>query len=135
MAGSALAADATEQAIPDLPRAMGLTDVALFIVLAGSNFQWVATAAAAGPSSITVWLIGCLAMFAPLAIVVVYLSSHHPDEGGMYVWSKRAFGPLAGFLTGWTYWMSNLPYFPALLYFMVGNALYINGSGTPLAGS
>jgi glutamate:GABA antiporter len=59
---------------------------------------------------------------------VIFLSSHYPEEGGMYVWSKRAFGPFAGFLTGWTYWASNLPYFPALLYFAAGNALFITGT-------
>jgi glutamate:GABA antiporter len=117
-----------------LRRALGLADVVLFFVVAGSNLQWVATAAAAGASSIPVWVIGALAMFAPLSIAVIFLSSQHPDEGGMYVWSKRAFGPFAGFLTGWTYWASNLPYFPALLYFAAGNALFITGtSGGKLA--
>lgn len=111
-----------------LRRTLGLPDVVLFFVVAGSNLQWVATAAAAGASSIPVWLIGGLAMFAPLSIAVVFLSSHHPDEGGLYVWSKRAFGPFAGFITGWTYWASNLPYFPASLYFAAGNALFIGGS-------
>jgi amino acid transporter len=54
----------------------------------------------------------------------------------MYVWSKRAFGPFAGFITGWTYWCSNLPYFPALLYFAAGNALFIGGSnGGALSGT
>lgn len=113
---------------PPLRRTLGLVDVALFFVIAGSNLQWVATAAAAGPSSISVWIIGCLAMFAPLSIVVVYLGSLYPDEGGLYVWSKRAFGPFSGFMTGWTYWTSNLPYFPALLYFAAGNALFVSGS-------
>jgi len=127
-------ADEPEQ-IPHLKRAMGLSDVVLFFVLAGSNFQWVATAAAAGPSALPAWIIGCVVMFVPLAIVVVYLTSHHPDEGGLYIWSKKAFGPLPGFLTGWTYWCANLPYFPALLYFMAGNALYINGTTSALAGS
>lgn len=112
---------------PVLKRSLGLVDVALFFVIAGSNLQWVATAAAAGPSSLVVWVIGGLTMFLPIAVVVVYLSSHHPDEGGMYVWSKLAFGPFAGFLTGWTYWVSNLPYFSALLYFAAGNALFISG--------
>ncbi|MGB8909053.1 MAG: APC family permease [Candidatus Cybelea sp.] len=112
----------------ELRRTLGLADVVLFFVVAGSNLQWVATAAAAGASSISVWLIGGLAMFAPIAIAVVFLSSRHPEEGGMYVWSKRAFGPFAGFITGWTYWASNLPYFPALLYFAAGNALFIGGS-------
>jgi glutamate:GABA antiporter len=111
-----------------LRRTLGLLDVVLFFVVAGSNLQWVATAAAAGASSIPVWLIGGLAMFVPLSIAVVFLSSHHPDEGGLYVWSKRAFGPFAGFITGWTYWASNLPYFPALLYFAAGNALFIGGT-------
>ncbi len=119
-----------------LRRSLGLVDVALFFVVAGSNLQWVATAAAAGASSISVWLIGCAAMFVPLSISVVFLSSHHPDEGGLYVWSKRAFGPFAGFITGWTYWASNLPYFPALLYFAAGNALFVAGSnGAALSAS
>lgn len=121
--------------MPQLKRAMGLSDVVLFFVLAGSNFQWVATAAAAGASALTAWVVGCALMFVPLSVVVVYLTSRHPDEGGLYVWSKKAFGPLPGFITGWTYWCSNLPYFPALLYFMAGNALYINGTASPLAGS
>jgi amino acid transporter len=118
----------TESSPPELRRTLGLFDVILFFVVAGSNLQWVATAAAAGPSSLPVWLIGCLAMFVPLAIAVVFLSSRYPDEGGLYVWSKRAFGPFAGFITGWTYWASNLPYFPALLYFAAGNALFVSGS-------
>ncbi len=119
-----------------LRRTLGLFDVTLFFIVAGSNLQWVATAAAAGASSISVWLIGCLAMFAPLSIAVIFLASHHPDEGGLYVWSKRAFGPFAGFITGWTYWASNLPYFPALLYFAAGNALYMAGArGHALAAS
>jgi amino acid transporter len=93
-----------------LRRSLGPVDAVLFFVVAGSNLQWIAAAAAAGPSSLAVWLIGCLAMFVPLSIAVVFLSSHYPDEGGLYVWSKRAFGPFAGFITGWTYWASNLPY-------------------------
>ncbi len=111
-----------------LRRTLGLTDVVLFFVVAGSNLQWVATAAAAGAGSLPVWIIGGCAMFAPLSVAVVFLSSHYPQEGGLYVWSKHAFGPFAGFITGWTYWASNLPYFPALLYFAAGNALFIGGT-------
>ncbi len=56
-------------------------------------------------------------------IVVVY-----PAEGGLYVWTRKAFGNFAGFMTGWNYWGSNLPYFPSLLYFAAGNALFIGGA-------
>ena len=83
-----------------------------------------------------VWVGGCFAMFVPLSIAVVHLSSHYPEEGGLYIWSKRAFGPFAGFITGWMYWTANLPYFPALLYFTAGNALFVSGgSGGALASS
>ncbi|MBV8366172.1 MAG: APC family permease [Candidatus Eremiobacteraeota bacterium] len=107
---------------------MGPLDAVLFFIVASANLQWIAAAAVTGPSSLTVWLIGGAAMFVPLSVVVVSLSRRYPDEGGLYVWSKRAFGPFAGFMTGWTYWASNLPYFPALLYFTASNALFMFGS-------
>ena len=112
----------------NLRRSLTLFDVALFFVIVCTNLQWVATAAAAGQTSLPVWLIGCAAMFVPISIVVMWLSWKYPDEGGMYMWSKRAFGPFAGFMTGWTYWCTNLPYFPALLYFTAGNALFLSSA-------
>jgi glutamate:GABA antiporter len=112
-----------------LKRALGLRDVVLFFVTTGTNLQWVATAGAAGPSALTIWVLGAFAMFIPLAACVVEMSSRHPEEGGLYVWSRTAFGPFAGFITGWTYWCSNLPYFPGVLYFAAGNLLFVGGEG------
>jgi len=113
---------------PHLKRSLGVRDVALFMVTAGCSPQWAATAASAGPSSLVVWILGGLGMFLPLSVCVVFLSSRHPDEGGLYIWAKRAFGPMAGFMTGWTYWTSNLPYLTGLLYFAAGSALYLLGT-------
>ncbi len=113
------------EATSHLRRTMGLRDVVLFFVTSGTNLQCVASAAVAGPSAVTVWVIGILVMFVPLACCVIELSSRYPEEGGMYVWSKRAFGDFAGFMTGWTYWTSNLPYFPGVLYFAAANALFL----------
>lgn len=112
--------------VPGLRRTLGLRDVILFFVTAGTNFQWVATAAAAGQGSLVVWILGGLVMFLPLSVCVVFLTSRHPAQGGLYVWSRSAFGPGVGFMTGWTYWTSNLPFFPGLLYFAAGNALYVS---------
>ena len=61
----------------------------------------IATAAAAGPGSLLVWLGAFLFFYIPLAMAVLELSSRHPDEGGLYAWSRRQFGDLAGFLAGW----------------------------------
>src|ERR671926_95557 len=110
---------------PALRRVMRFGDLLLFYIVTGFSLRWIA--AAAGPSALAVWVGAALLFYAPLVLCTLELSSRYPEEGGIYVWSKRAFGPFAAFITGWTYWGSNLPYFPGLLYFAAGNALFIGG--------
>lgn len=112
---------------PQLRRVMGFRDLLLFYLVTGFTVRWIGTAAAAGPSSVIIWLLACLAFYIPLVFTVMELSSRYPNEGGCYVWSKRAFGEFAGFITGWTYWTCNLPYFPGLFYFTAAAALFIGG--------
>lgn len=118
-----------------LPRTMGLLDTTLFLVTAGCTLQWTATAAATGPSSLMVWLIGGLAMFLPLSVCVVYLCSRYPDDVGMYRWAARAFGPFAGFMMGWSYWTGTLAFLPSVLYFIAGGSLLWSPSNTTAAGT
>src|SRR3712207_5110405 len=106
---------------------MGFGDLLLFYLVTGFTVRWIATAAGAGPSAVVIWLLACLAFYLPLMVTVLELSSRYPDEGGCYVWSKRAFGEFAGFITGWTYWTCNLPYFPGLFYFTAAAALFLGG--------
>jgi amino acid transporter len=107
---------------------MGFRDLLLFYLVTGFTVRWIGTAASAGPSAVVIWLIACLAFYIPLMFTVLELSSRYPSEGGCYVWSKRAFGDFAGFITGWTYWTCNLPYFPGLFYFTAAAALFIGGA-------
>jgi glutamate:GABA antiporter len=109
-------------------RVLGFRDLVLFYVVTGISLRWIATAAAAGPSSIVIWIGAWLCFYTPLALSVLELSSRYPSEGGLYVWSKRAFGDFSGFMSGWTYWTSNLPYFPAVLYFAASNILFMRQS-------
>ncbi|MFZ0136384.1 MAG: APC family permease [Candidatus Sulfotelmatobacter sp.] len=106
-------------------RVLGFRDLVLFYVVTGISLRWIATAAAAGPSSIVIWIGAWLCFYTPLALSVIELSSRYPAEGGLYVWSKRAFGDFSGFMSAWTYWTSNLPYFPAVLYFAASNILFM----------
>jgi amino acid transporter len=120
---------ATDPENPDLPkRVMGFRDLVLFYVVTGVSLRWIATAAAAGPSSIVIWIGAWLVFYIPLAFSVIELSSRYPDEGGLYVWSKKAFGDFSGFMSAWAYWTSNLPYFPAVLYFAASNVIYMRQS-------
>jgi glutamate:GABA antiporter len=109
------------------PRVMGLADLVMFYVVTGVSLRWIATAAAAGPQSIAIWIGAFLCFFLPLALSVMELSSRHPQEGGLYVWTREAFGDFAGYIAGWSYWASNLPYFASVFYFAASNALYVGG--------
>jgi amino acid transporter len=114
--------------VPQLRRALGFRDLLLYYIVTSLSIRWIATAAAAGPSALVIWAIAALGLFVPLVFTVLELSSRYPQEGGHYVWTKKAFGPFAAFIAGWTYWGSNLPYFPSLLYFGAANALFIGGA-------
>ena len=112
---------------PGLKRVLRFRDLTLFYIVSGLSVRWIASAAAAGPSTLVVWLLALFCFFIPLAACVLELSSRYPDEGGLYVWTREAFGGFAGFIAAWTYWMSNLPYFPAVLYFGAASVLFAFG--------
>jgi len=107
-------------------RVMGFRDLLLFYVVTGISLRWIPTAAGHGPSSLVIWFAAWLFLYIPLALSVIELSSRYPSEGGFYVWTKKAFGERAGFLSAWMYWVSNLPYFPAVLYFAASNVLFLH---------
>jgi glutamate:GABA antiporter len=104
-------------------RALDLRDVILMNIVAVVGLRWIARGARMGPASVTLWALACLAFFVPLAAAVSELSSRQPEQGGLYVWARQAFGPLHGFICGWCLWVNNLFYFPSLLLFGAANAL------------
>ena len=112
---------------PALRRAMNFRDLLLFYLVTGFSLRWIAPAAAAGPSAVIIWIIAALALYLPLVLCVLELSSRYPEEGGLYAWTRRAFGEFPGYMSGFLYWSSNLPYFPSLFYFTAANALFVFG--------
>jgi amino acid transporter len=112
---------------PALKRGIRFRDLALFYVVVALNVRWTSTAAAAGPSILVVWVAALTCFFIPLAASVMELSSRHPEEGGIYVWTRTAFGDFTGFIAAWMYWMSNLPFFAGVLYFGAASVLIAFG--------
>jgi glutamate:GABA antiporter len=117
-----------------LRREMGFWDVLFFNIATVLGPRWVAAAAHNGTSSISLWILAALLFFVPMALVINELSSRFPEEGGLYVWSKEAFGDFHGFVAGWTYWVYTIFYFPGLLLASTSMSAYvIGGKGTELA--
>jgi glutamate:GABA antiporter len=110
-----------------LRRTMGFWDVLLFNIATVLGPRWIAAAGHNGTSSISLWVIAAVFFFIPGALVINELSSRFPEEGGLYAWSREAFGPFHGFIAGWTYWIYTVFYFPGLLLASASMSAYIAG--------
>ena len=119
----------TKEPAPQLERALTLRDLVLFNLVAVVGITWVATAAKAGPSALTLWVLAALFFFIPQGLAVIQLSSSYPDEGGIYAWTKKEFGEWHGFLCGWCYWINNVLFYPTLLLSAAVTATYVIGRG------
>jgi APA family basic amino acid/polyamine antiporter len=70
-----------------------------------------------GRNSLTAWLFTATGALV-LAVVFAALSRALPAEGGLYAYTRTAFGELAGFVVAWGYWVS----------IWVGNAAIATGA-------
>ena len=109
------------------PRELRLRDLVFFNICAIVSLRWVAAAAHAGSGALVLWMMAALFFFLPSAIVIASLSRRFPEEGGMYVWTKRAFGDQHAFLCGWFYFISTVLYFPSLLLAGISMTAYAFG--------
>jgi amino acid transporter len=118
-----------------LRRELGVWDLLLFNIAAVLGPRWIAAAAHNGTSSISLWVLAAVFFFVPTALVIVELSTRYPHEGGLYAWTKEAFGDFHGFVAGWCYWIYTFFYFPGLLLASVAMSAYIGGLSSAWLGT
>jgi glutamate:GABA antiporter len=109
---------------PALRRELGLRDLVLFNVAAIVSTRWIGVAAHVGPGTIVLWLLAAALFLIPCAFVVANLSHRFPQEGGLYIWTREAFGEWQGFACGWFYYLNNVFWIPGVLVAMVGMVTY-----------
>lgn len=112
-----------------LKRSLKLWDIVLLNVTAIVGLRWISLAAVGGNTSIVLWIVALMLFFVPQAFAVIELTTRLPGEGGIYLWTKKAFGEFHGFLSGWCYWTNNLIYFPNLLVYIAGISVFVLGDG------
>jgi glutamate:GABA antiporter len=122
--------------VATLHRELRLRDLVFFDICAIISLRWVAAAAHAGPGSFVLWIVAAIFFFLPSAVTIAGLSRRFPEEGGMYIWTKRAFGDQHAFLCGWFYFISTVLYLPSLVLAGVSMTAYaFGGPGQRLAES
>jgi amino acid transporter len=86
-----------------MKRVLGLRDLVPMQILLVVGITWAGNAALVGSSHVVIWLAAILFLFVPLAAVTGWCAKIWPLEGGVYQWTKFAFGPFAGFMTAWNF--------------------------------
>jgi len=103
------------------PKVFGLFSMVLFSVSAILVADTVASSAAMGVQGLGFWIVLGLLFFIPYGFVTAELGSAWPDEGGIYVWVKEAFGPAWGTVTSWMYWVNVALWAPSVFVLFVGS--------------
>jgi basic amino acid/polyamine antiporter, APA family len=91
----------------DLPRRLGLADsvaIVIGIIIGGGIFlvpNLVARSLGSVPLIVAVWLFAAIVTFFG-ALACAELGAAWPATGGQYIYIRDAYGPLAGFLCGWS---------------------------------
>jgi glutamate:GABA antiporter len=78
-----------------------------------------------GSSLVFFFLLAAIFFLIPSALISAELSSSWPEQGGVYVWVKRAFGSHAGYLAIWFQWVENIIWYPTILSFIAATLAYL----------
>ena len=101
-------------------RVLGLLDITLFTVSAMLVVDQLTASASIGPKTIGWWLLCIVAFFIPYGLITSELATTYPEQGGIYVWVKRAFGPRWAARTTYWYWVNVALWMPAVFLLFAG---------------
>jgi len=95
-------------------------DMTLFTVCAILVMDTLAPSAAIGASSISWWVITLVLFFIPYGLITAELGTTYPEQGGLYVWIKNAFGEKWAARTTWLYWINVALWMPSVYILFAG---------------
>src|SRR5258708_5324035 len=98
MSSDTLSSATASAAAQPLPRQLNLRDLVLSQVLTVVARAGVVLAGGLGHAQPVVWLLAFGTFYLPMAAAVYPLNREMPPGGGLFVWTRRAFGDTAGFL-------------------------------------
>lgn len=104
-----------------------LTIFSLTMITVGSvdSIRNLPVTALFGSQLISFFILGAFFFLIPAALVSAELASAYAQQGGIYIWVKKAFGKRTGFLAIWLQWIENVIWYPAILSFVAGTVGYL----------
>src|SRR6195952_4122651 len=90
-----------------LSRHFGRFDILFFLICTIVGVDTIASVASDGAEAFTWMIIFAVIFFVPRALLSGDLGPASPQEGGPYLWTRLAFGHLAGAINNFMYWVTN----------------------------
>lgn len=106
--------------IPRFTKVLRGLDMTLFTVCAILVIDQLAASASIGVQSIFWWVFTLVLFFIPYGLITAEMGSALPQEGGIYSWVRRAFGPLWAGRTAWLWWVNVALWMPSVYILFAG---------------
>ncbi len=110
----------TTPTLADQPRTFRYAEMVLFSVAAILVADSVGAAASIGVQGVTFWVLFAVLFVLPYGLITAELGGAWPEEGGIYVWVREAFGRRAAIVVAWMYWVSLAYWLPSVFLLFAG---------------
>ncbi|HVW46555.1 MAG TPA: APC family permease [Solirubrobacterales bacterium] len=95
-------------------------DVTLFTVSAMLVVDQLTASASIGTDTLGWWLLAIIFFLVPYGLITAELATTYPEQGGIYVWAKRAFGNRWAARTTYWYWVNVGLWMPSVFLLFAG---------------
>ncbi|MCX7123868.1 MAG: amino acid permease, partial [Gammaproteobacteria bacterium] len=106
-------------------KVIGGFTIAMISVSAILNLRGLPMMAHLGWQAVFFYIVAFLTFLIPSSLICAELATHYPDNGGVYTWSRQAFGDRSGIVVIWMEWINNVIAFPATLSTIVLTLSYM----------
>ena len=106
-------------------RKLGVFVLAMLTFAAIASLRGLPSMAEYGLSSAFFYVLVAIIFFVPVSLVSAELATGWPQNGGVYLWIKEAFGKRWGFLAIWLQWIQNVVWYPTVLSFAAGALAFV----------
>ena len=120
------------QPLTTASKPIGLLKLVMINVIAVDSLRNISITARAGWLSVSFYIIAGLFFLLPCAMITARMAAKYQNNGGVYLWSKSAFGSKIGFMILWLQWIYNLVWFPSICMFLAGIIAYLISCVAPI---
>lgn len=106
-------------------KVLSLLSLVMINIIAVDSIRTLPMAANYGFALVTLYILGAIGFLIPTALITAELATTWPQKGGMYSWTKLAFGEKWGFCVVYLQWIYNIIWYPTILTLIASTIAYL----------